>query len=82
MGFGLGEPVVFSTSFFCHSDVRHVSLSAPLCLSLSRPQSYRILPELLQRLHATDRHGLQRVLPSILRPPGEWKRLTVAQLIN
>lgn len=82
MGFGLGEPVVFSTSFFCDSDVRHVSLSAPLCLSLSRPQSYRILPELLQRLHATDRHGLQRVLPSILRPPGEWKRLTVAQLIN
>lgn len=35
-------------------------------------QSNRILPELLQRLHVTDRHGLQRLLPPLLWPASKF----------
>lgn len=40
-------------------------------LSFSVFQSYRILPELLQRFHVTDRYGLQCLLPSLLWPAGK-----------
>jgi len=39
--------------------------------SVSVFQSYRILPELLQRFHVTDRYGLQCLLPSLLRAAGK-----------
>lgn len=43
-----------------------------LILFLFPLQSNRILPELLQRLHVTDRYGLQRLLPSILWPASKF----------
>lgn len=65
--------------WYCNIDFTHIlffqsSTKQPkinqVSLSLFLFQSYRILPELLQRFHVTDRYGLQRLLPSLLWPAG------------
>lgn len=50
------------------------------CLSVQ--QSYRVLSELLQRLHAADRHGVQRVLPPVLWPARTSKVMCLALLTD
>lgn len=39
-----------------------------LCFGLCLLQSDRVVSELLQRLHAADRHGVQHLLPAVLWP--------------
>ena len=51
-----------------------LSLSGNLSFSSIYLQPYRVLSELLQRLHVTDRHGLQRLLPPVLWFAGTFTR--------
>lgn len=49
-----------------------------LCVCLCLSQSDRVVSELLQRLHAADRHGVQHLLPAVLWPPCKPNRRHIA----